>query len=67
MMRPRMRPNPKAKAVINFRGFRNPPFTLTTVAMFNIDFACLIPPAYITTYALSKGLEASFAYQLVAS
>lgn len=66
MMRPRMRPNPNAKRVINFQGFRNPVFALTTVAMFMIDFACLIPPAYITTYALSKGLEDSFAYQLVA-
>jgi hypothetical protein len=41
-------------------------FVLTVGAMFFIDSAYPIPKAYITTYALSKGVEESLAYQLLA-
>lgn len=34
--------------------------------MFAIKLAVLIPPAYLTVYALAKGVESSFAYQLLA-
>lgn len=39
---------------------------LSSSMIWTSALASLIFPAYITTYALSKGLEASFAYQLVA-
>jgi len=49
----------------NFGSFTDLRFLLTLGAIFAIDFACLIPVAYITTYALAKGLESALAYQLL--
>ena len=31
-----------------------------------IDMACLIPPTYLTTYALAQGVNSSLSYQLLA-
>jgi hypothetical protein len=31
--------------------------------MFAIDFAVLIPPSYLTTYALANGVDSSLSYQ----
>lgn len=66
MMRSRLPLDLTATQVLNFRGFVDVRFTLTIVAMFLIDFAVLIPSAYMTTYALASGLDSAISYRLIA-
>lgn len=66
LMKTRLPSSHTIKWNANFVIFTDIRFVLTIGAMFFIDFACLIPMAYITTYALSKGVNESLAYQLLA-
>lgn len=54
------------KPIIDFQGFRDKRFTITIAAIFIIDLAVLVPPSFITTYAIAHGLEPSYSYQLLA-
>lgn len=66
LMKTRLPPSHVISWNANFQSFTDVRFILTLGAMFAIDFACLIPGAYITTYALAKGIESTLAYQLLA-
>lgn len=49
--------NKQAKLLLDWRGFKDMRFLLTMAAIFILDWAVLVPPAYITTYATSEGLS----------
>lgn len=66
LMRPRLTPTYKVKWQSNFQHYKDPRFVLTIIAMFVIELAVLIPPAFITTYALAKGIDVRTSYQLLA-
>ncbi|KAI9889460.1 MAG: hypothetical protein M1814_005323 [Vezdaea aestivalis] len=46
--------------------FRDPTFALTTAGVFFVEWGLFIPISYITSCALSAGVETSLAYQLLA-
>ena len=66
LMRARLPSSHTIKWNANFMIFTDIRFILTIVAIFFIEFACFIPSTYITTYALSKGVDSSLAYQQLA-
>lgn len=54
LLKTRLPHNPHARLIMDWRGFGDPRFVLTMSAIFILDWAVLVPPAYITTYAISK-------------
>lgn len=48
------------------RIFRDQTFALVTLAVFFVEWGLFIPISYLTTFALSIGVEQKFAYQLIA-
>lgn len=57
LLRTRLSSSSSAGLALDWRGFRDVRFVLTMSAIFVLDWAVLVPPAYITTYATSKGLD----------
>jgi predicted MFS family arabinose efflux permease len=55
LLRTRQPINPRSKATFDWRGFKDIRFTLTMSAIFVLDWAVMVPPAYITTYASTSG------------
>ncbi|OAL44480.1 MFS general substrate transporter [Pyrenochaeta sp. DS3sAY3a] len=55
LLRTRIPSNPRASLLVDWRGFKDFRFVLTMSAIFVLDWAVLVPPAYITTYASSTG------------
>jgi MFS family permease len=53
-LKTRLPHNPQARLVLDWRGFKDHRFVLTMSAIFILDWAVLVPPAYLTTYARSK-------------
>lgn len=53
LMRTRLPSSKHIKWNANFSSLTDVRFVLTIFAMFFIDFACLIPAAYIVPYAIS--------------
>ncbi|CBX97009.1 similar to MFS monocarboxylate transporter [Plenodomus lingam JN3] len=53
------RPTHTATGLISLEwsSFRDPRFVLTMAAIFVLDWAVLVPPAYVTLYARSRGLH----------
>lgn len=49
--------NPRARLALDWRGFTDVRFVLTMLAIFILDWAVLVPPAYITMYAISRSLD----------
>ncbi|RYO75004.1 hypothetical protein DL766_008177 [Monosporascus sp. MC13-8B] len=49
----------------DFRIFRDRAFALLTFGVFLLEFGLFIPLAYISSYALSRGFDATFAFQIV--
>jgi len=66
LMRTRLPSSNYIKWNANFSILTDVRFVLTIFAMFFIDFACLIPAAYITPYAISQGMDSRMAYRLLA-
>ncbi|KAF5718834.1 monocarboxylate transporter 2 [Fusarium mundagurra] len=50
LLKTRLPANPTSRLVLDWKGFKDTRFTLTMVAIFILDWAVLVPPAYITTY-----------------
>lgn len=46
--------------------FRDPIYTLTTAAIFFVEWALFIPLAYLPLYSISKGIDTALAYQIIA-
>jgi MFS family permease len=57
LLKTRLPRNMRARLFFDWRGFRDTRFVLTMSAIFILDWAVLVPPAYITTYATSKPLD----------
>jgi MFS family permease len=57
LLKTRLPRNTRARLALDWRGFRDMRFILTMSAIFILDWAVLVPPAYITTYATSKHLD----------
>lgn len=53
-------------AQIDFRAFKDVRFTLTTIAVFLIEWAWFVPLTYLGSYALAHGVSETFSYQLLA-
>src|SRR2546423_1470371 len=50
----------------DFRIFRDPVFTLTTLGVFLIEWGIFIPLAYISSYSLKHGVSEALSYQMLA-
>lgn len=50
----------------DLRIFRDKEFTLTTLAIFFIEWGLFIPITYISSYAAAQGLPSALCYQLLA-
>ncbi|KAH7233724.1 MFS monocarboxylate transporter-like protein [Fusarium tricinctum] len=55
LLKTRLPANTASRVVLNWKGFRDVRFTITMSAIFILDWAVLVPPAYITTYASFHG------------
>ncbi|KAH6670920.1 riboflavin transporter MCH5 [Plectosphaerella plurivora] len=64
LVRARLPPSPSQSPHPDFKIFRDPAFSLTTLGIFLMECAVFIPLTYISSYALSKGFSQSFAYQI---
>ncbi|RDA89406.1 hypothetical protein CP532_6214 [Ophiocordyceps camponoti-leonardi (nom. inval.)] len=65
LVRSRLPPATDATAHPDLRILRQVPFTLTTVAIFLLEFSLFIPLTFISTYALQMGFDQSFAFHLL--
>lgn len=65
LIRSRLPPAKNATAHPDFRIFKSTPFLLTTIGVFLLEFSLFIPLGYISTYALYKGFDDDFAYNLI--
>lgn len=65
LIRSRLPPAKNARAHPDFRIFKQVPFLLTTIGIFLLEFSLFIPLGYISTYALHKGFDEDFSYNLV--
>lgn len=50
--------------MLNWRGFKDVRFILTMSAIFILDWAVMVPPAYISTYAVNKDFNHLASYIL---
>jgi len=66
LMSTRIPPSVVKKPRFDFQGFKDNRFTLTIAAIFVIDLAVVVPPYFITTYALAHQVDPSYSYQLLA-
>ncbi|TKX18991.1 MFS transporter-like protein 164 [Elsinoe australis] len=57
LIRTRLPKNTHARLTLDWRGFRDIRFTLTMIAIFILDWAILVPGAYMTTYAIAAGMS----------
>ncbi|KIW10100.1 hypothetical protein PV08_11060 [Exophiala spinifera] len=57
LLRTRLPRNSQARLVLDWRGFADLRFVLTMMAIFILDWAVLVPPAYITLYATTENLH----------
>ncbi|KAK9475753.1 major facilitator superfamily domain-containing protein [Lipomyces japonicus] len=63
----RLRPHKQSSAVIEVAPiFKDMRLMFTTFGVFMIELGLAIPVAYFTSYALSRGVDLSFSYQLLA-
>lgn len=65
LVQSRLKPLPDAKASIDLAALLEPTFALTTIGVFLIEWGVFVPLAYITSYAISVGIDQAFAYQLL--
>ncbi|PVH72048.1 MFS monocarboxylate transporter-like protein [Cadophora sp. DSE1049] len=61
----RIPPSRSQKSLFDMKGFRDSCFCLTIAAIFLIDLAVVLPPAYIPAYALDHGYTTAFSYRLL--
>lgn len=57
LIKTRLPRNAHARLLMDWRGFRDVRFLLTMSAIFILDWAVLVPPAYITMYASATRLQ----------
>lgn len=59
LLKTRLPRNSRARLMLDWYGFKDHRFILTMSAIFILDWAVLVPPAYITMYATSKSLQST--------
>ncbi|KAH7379431.1 MFS monocarboxylate transporter-like protein [Phaeosphaeria sp. MPI-PUGE-AT-0046c] len=57
LLKTRLPISPRRSSIMNWRGFTDLRFILTMSAIFILDWAVMVPPAYISTYAKHKGFQ----------
>lgn len=57
LLKTRLPKNPRSKVLFDWTGFKDLRFTITMSAIFILDWAVMVPPAYITTYAKARGFD----------
>ncbi|KAK9385328.1 major facilitator superfamily domain-containing protein [Lipomyces mesembrius] len=65
-LRTRFPPNRASGATIDLSAFKDRRFAATACATFMIEWALQIPQTYFTSFALYKGVDTTFAYQMIA-
>lgn len=65
LVRKRLPPAKNASPHPDFRIFRDRAFAFLTAGVFLMEFGLFIPLAYISSYALSEGFDATFAFQIL--
>lgn len=55
LLKTRLPRTSESRVILDWKGFRDFRFSLTMAAIFILDWAVLVPPAYITTYASFNG------------
>jgi MFS family permease len=65
LLKSRLPPAKNATAHPNFLIFKSLPFLFTTIGVFLLEFSLFIPLGYISTYALHKGFDRDFSYNLI--
>ncbi|GKT45996.1 MFS transporter asaE [Colletotrichum spaethianum] len=60
----RLPPAPNASPHPDVRILREPVFAVTTVGILLLEWSLFVPLTYISSYALSKGFDRDFAYQI---
>lgn len=66
LVKSRLPPNKDVKATPNFKIFKSPVFSLTTCAVFLVEWGLFIPLSYFSSYALVHGKSQAFSYRLLA-
>lgn len=69
LVRSRLPPPPKGHGRSiwpDFRIFRDKTLSLITAGTFFVEWALFIPLAFVTSYALARGVDPAFSYQLLA-
>lgn len=64
LLKTRLPQSPRRTPMLNWRGFKDVRFVLTMSAIFILDWAVMVPPAYISTYAAAKGFPNISSYVL---
>jgi MFS family permease len=57
LMRTRLPRSSRSHVLFDWQGFKDIRFTITMAAIFILDWAVMVPPAYITTYAAARGFN----------
>lgn len=65
-LKTRLKKNDKNGGLIDLTAFLDLQFTLTTFGTFMIEWGLFVPLNYITTYAISHGVNPTLAYQILA-
>ncbi|KAK2764739.1 MFS monocarboxylate [Colletotrichum kahawae] len=60
----RLPPAPNASPHPDLRILREPAVAMTTIGLFLFEWSLFIPLTYISSYAISKGFDTDFAYQI---
>jgi MFS family permease len=64
LLKTRLPRSPRRTPLLNWRGFKDIRFMLTMSAIFILDWAVMVPPAYISTYAVNQGFSNMASYVL---
>lgn len=66
LLKARLPANLKSGATVDFHALKDPHYSVTTVAVFLVEFAVFIPITYIASYAIHVGVSDTIAYLLIA-
>lgn len=64
LLKTRLPRSPSRRFSMNWRGFQDLRLVLTMSAIFILDWAVMVPPAYISTYSTNKGFQNVSSYVL---
>lgn len=65
LLKARLPRNKKAGTVIDVKALRDVNYASTTIAVFLVEFAVFIPITYLSSYAISDGINEILSYALI--